>query len=185
MSSTIQQCITAAEFWRLPGDKKYQELVRGEVVEAMPPGGTHGRIVARLLARLQMWAESGNYGNVSPELGYRLFENPDTVRGPDVSFVAEERIPATGIPQAFWELAPDLAVEVVSPTETASDVQTKIQDYLTAGAKLVWVAYPASRIVVVHTPDGLSRTLQGDQRLESESAEVLPGFTCTVEELFL
>ena len=104
------------------------------------------------------------------------------MRGPDVFYVAPERVPDEGAPEAFWSVAPDLAVEVVSSSETAGDVREKARDYLAAGTPLVWVVYPRTREVVVHTPDGLARTYGADAVLEG--FDVLPGFRCAVAELF-
>jgi Uma2 family endonuclease len=103
------------------------------------------------------------------------------VRAADVGYVAKERIPQSGIPETFWNLAPDLAVEVVSPNETADEVQDRVRDYLTAGTPLVWVVYPGLAQVMVYTPDGLARVLQEQDRLEYLQ---LPGFSCPVAELF-
>jgi Uma2 family endonuclease len=121
-------------------------------------------------------------GCVGVESGFILGRNPDTVRSPDVFYVRAERIPTTGIPEGFWEVPPDLAVEVVSPSESAADVRDKVRDYLSAGTQLVWIIYPRSREVMVHTPDGLAKTYsEGD---ELAGFEVLPNFTCVVASLF-
>ncbi len=93
-----------------------------------------------------------------------------------------ERIPPTGVPEEFWELAPDLAVEVVSPGETAEEVREKVAEYLQAGTRLVWTVYSRARVVVAHTPDGVARTFGAADRLRFP--DVLPGFECTVAELF-
>jgi Uma2 family endonuclease len=148
----------------------------------MPPGGKHGVIAVVLAVLLQSWLKQGAGGYASVESGYILARNPDTVRGPDVSYVRPERIPATGVPEGFWELAPDLAVEIVSPSETADEVREKVRDYLSAGTAQVWTVYPRTREVVVHTPDGLSRTYDEDATLSFP--DFLPGFVCTVAELF-
>ena len=171
--------MTAEEFWSMPGSGKWQSLVRGEVVEEMPPGGLHGTVALRLGSRLERWSGGGAVG---VESGFVLDRNPDTVRGPDVFYVGSDRVPDAGIPEAFWNLAPDLAVEVVSPSEKAGDAREKVRDYLAAGTPLVWVVYPRTREVVVHTPDGLARTYgEGDVL---EGFDGLPGFTCPVAELF-
>ena len=91
-------------------------------------------------------------------------------------------MPDTGVPEAFWNLAPDLAVEVVSPSEKAGDVREKARDYLAAGTRLVWIVYPRTREVVVHTPDGLARAYGADATLEGFG--ILPGFSCDVADLF-
>lgn len=174
--------MTAKDFWNLPGSGKLRSLVRGEVVEEMPPGGLHGTVAAKMSARLLAWSDDGPRGSVGVVSGFVLDQNPDTVRGPDVFYVRPEHVPDTGIPEAFWNTAPDLAVEVVSPWEKAGDVREKVRDYLAAGTPLVWVVYPRTREVVVHTPDGLAKTC--DEHGVLEEFEVLPGFRCPVSDLF-
>lgn len=183
MSSVAHGLITAAEFWQLPTTGIHCELVRGEVIESMPPGGQHGAIAVVLAMLLRLWSERSGGGYVGVEAGYTLAHDPDTVRGPDVSYVRAERIPASGVPENFWNLAPDLAVEIVSPSETADEVREKVRDFLAAGSPLVWTIYPRTREVVVHTPDGLARTYSGTDVLEHP--DVLPGFSCRVAELFV
>ena len=182
MSTVAQQLLTAEAFWNSSQNGKYRILVRGEVVETMPPGAKHGTIASRLTARLCRWAEAGRRGCVGVESGFILARDPDTVRGPDVFYVRAERIPKLGIPEAFWNLAPDLAVEVVSPDESAREIQEKVGDFLSAGTPQVWVVYPRRREVVIHRPDGSARTVSGSDVLEDQ--EVLPGFSCRVAELF-
>lgn len=174
--------MTAEEFWCLPKNGKHRELVGGGVVETMPPGGLHGIVALTLGALLRAWKGNGPGGFVGVESGFILRRDPDVVRGPDVFCVRADRIPAHGVPEAFWEIAPDLAVEVVSPGETAEEVREKVRDYLGAGTPLVWEVYPRTREVVVHTRDGLARTYGGGDSLEG--FEALPGFSCTVAELF-
>jgi Uma2 family endonuclease len=182
MSSVLHQTMTAQELLQLPDTGLRRELVRGEVIETMPPGGQHGAIAVILAMLLRLWTKQTMHGYVGVEVGYTFVHDPDTVRGPDVSYVRAERIPPTGIPEGFWDLAPDLAVEVVSPNETADEVREKVRDFLHAGTPLVWTIYPRTREVIVHTPDGLARTYGIDDVLEF--ADVLPGFTCSVAELF-
>ena len=173
--------MTAEEFWRLPENGTRRALVRGEVVEEMPPGGLHGIVASRVVVRLNAWIVEGPGGAVGVESGFLIGRDPDVVRGPDVFYLKPDRIPDEGAPEAFWTVAPDLAVEVISPSETAGDVREKVRDYLTAGSPLVWVVYPRTREVVVHTPDGLARTHGPGDALEG--FEVLPGFRCAVADL--
>jgi Uma2 family endonuclease len=180
--SSVLQLMTAHDLWLLPDDGMRRELVRGEVVEAMPPGGQHGAIAVILAMLLRLWTKRTTGGYVGVEAGYILAHDPDTVRGPDVSFVRPERIPTDGVPESYWDLAPDLAVEVISPHETAEEVREKVRDFLAAGTPLVWTIYPRSREVIVHTPDGLARTYNLEDVLEFPA--ILPGFSCTVAELF-
>jgi Uma2 family endonuclease len=105
------------------------------------------------------------------ETGYILSANPPIVRAPDVSFISKvRRTPLTG---GYYPIAPDLAVDVVSPGDTASDVQERVDDFLRAGTQLVWVAYPRSRTINAHTASG-SQTLHADDILNG--GDVLPGF---------
>ena len=181
MSSVAQRLLTVEEFGQLPDDGARRELVRGEVIESMPPGGVHGAIAVALATMLRSWANAAG-GYVGVEAGFVLSRNPDTVRGPDVSYVRGDHIPADGVPEAFWPIAPDLAVEIVSPGETADEVRAKVRDYLAAGTPLVWTIYPRTREVVVHTGDGLARAYSDSDVIEYP--DVLPGFTCAVAELF-
>ena len=182
MSISSATTLTAEQFWASPLNNKHSELIRGEVVEKMPPGGMHGNIAARLVARLVLWAEAGKHGWVGVESGFVLSRDPDVVRGLDVAFVRQSRIPASGVPAGFWTIAPDLAVEVISPSEAAADVRDGIAKYLAAGTQLVWEIYPQRREIVVHTPDGVAQTFRGNDVLEFP--EVLPGFRCTVSDCF-
>ena len=181
MSSVAQRLITAEEFARMPGSK-HQELVRGEVKETMPPGGRHGAIaVAGTLLRI--WAKQVVGGYVGVEAGFILAHNPDVVRGPDVSYVSADRIPPDGIPEAFWTIAPDLAVEVISPSETADEVREKVRDFLAAGTPIGVDGASGTGEVVVHTGDGLARTYGEDDLIEYP--DVLPGFSCKVSRFIL
>src|SRR5438045_2039030 len=150
MSSTVHS-ITADELFNMPAGHERRELVKGELRTMAPSGFEHGTVVMKLARLLANYIEEHKLGLVlGAETGFRLSRNPDTVRGADVSFVAVSRIPASGPPVGFFEGAPDLAVEVVSPTDTAEEVEEKIDQYLAAGSRLVWVIYPRRRTVAVH-----------------------------------
>ncbi len=182
MSTVAQQLITAEEFLLLPPTEMRRDLVRGEIVETMPPNAKHGRLTVKIAVRLETWSEQGKHGVVGVESGFTLRKTPDVVRSPDVYFIRAERVPPSGVPDAFWTIAPDVAVEVVSPSESAADVQEKVHDYLLAGTPLMWVVYPRSQQVVAHTADGVARTLSGNDLLASD--DVLPGFRCMVSQIF-
>jgi len=175
--------MTAGELLTLPEDGYRYELLQGELVKMTPAGVKHGRIAMRIGALLDEHARRNNLGRVyAAETGFRISTDPDTVRAPDVAFVAKERIPPEGEPDGYWELAPDLVVEVVSPYDPASYLQAKVRDWLEAGTKMVWVVYPDTRSVTVHYPDGRAITLKEDDFLDGE--DVLPGFRCPVREVF-
>lgn len=175
--------MTAGELLRLPDDGKRHELVEGELREMAPAGAMHGSAAAKLTILLGQFVNSQQLGIVlAAETGFRISRDPDTVRAPDVSFVALERIPPDGPPEGYWELAPDLAIEVVSPHDTASGVQSKVQMWLESGVRLVWVVYPDTRSVVVHKSLKDIATLTTADTLDG--ASVLPGFERPVAEVF-
>ena len=177
-----QQPLTAEQLYLLPDDGRRYELVRGALVCMAATGGQHGIIASRLDHRLRAFVEAHDLGEVcAAETGFRLAQNPDTVRAPDVSFIARERVPSQGVPEGYWPFAPDLAVEVISPSDRFDDVLTKVQDYLRAGTRLVWVFHPRTRTVKVYRAGGEVLLIQGQGELLGE--DVLPGFRCLVGEL--
>ena len=184
MGTPVQeQFLTAEELYLLPDDGQRYELVRGALVRMAATGGQHGIIASRLDYRLRAFVEAHDLGEVcAAETGFRLAQNPDTVRAPDVSFIGRERVPAQGVPEGCWPFAPDIAVEVISPSDRFDDVLTKVQDYLQAGTRLVWVFHPRTKTVTIYRANGEVQLLQEQEELSGE--EVLPGFHCRVSEVF-
>lgn len=176
--------LTWRQFQRLPEEPAARlELVRGVLVREPRPAPIHGRVVSTLTWLLEGFVRENGAGVVLVEAGFLLSQGPDTVRGPDLSFVSTGRIPVDGYEQGgFWEMAPELAIEVLSPPNRASEMQEKVLDYLAAGSRQVWVVDPRLRSVTVHTPGGEARLLRGDAALEG--ANVLPGFRVELEALF-
>jgi Uma2 family endonuclease len=146
----------------------------------------HGKIAGRVFARLLAHAEPGGLGECFPDnVGFRLAipgATGDTIRSPDAAFVRAERIPAAGIPFGWFPFAPDLAVEVLSASDTASVLHEKLDDYLAAGTTVIWVIDPARRTVEVHAADAPVRRLREGDTLDG--TPVLPDFRCAVAELF-
>jgi Uma2 family endonuclease len=182
MNSVTQQSMTAGELWHSAQNRANYELIDGEVVETIPPGGSHGVIAVTIAMLLRIWLKQHGQGYVGVESGFVLKRGPDTVRGPDVYYVRAERMPLGSVPEGFWEIVPDLAVEVISPSESAEDVRAKVSDFLAAGTPMVWVVYPRLRQVVVHLPDGTAQTYNAHSTLTAPT--ILPKFSCTVGELF-
>jgi Uma2 family endonuclease len=182
MSLAVQPLLTAEDFWLLPDTHLQRSLIRGAVIEAPPHGALHGIVAATICSMFYRWAKADGTVIVGGGSGFILARNPDTVRGIDAFFIRRDHLPAGGVPEGFWEGAPDLAVEVVEPDESAEEVREKVHDYLEAGTALVLVAYARTSEVIVHTPDGLARAYRGDDLLTSP--EVLPGFSCKVSDLF-
>lgn len=183
VTATEKVLLTAEDFWQLPSDGQKYELVAGELLQMPPSGFLHGTVAGNLARLLGEHVNRHELGAISvAEAGFKLRQNPDTVRAPDVAFVSKERILVQGKPEKFWEGAPDLAVEVVSPNDRFDDVVEKVQEYLAAGARLVWVALPRSRSIMVYRPNGAIQILREDETLQGE--EVLPGFVCQIRQIF-
>ena len=173
---------TSEDLWKMVADGSRYELSKGELLPMSPVGMEHGGIVMALGALLRSYAMKKGLGLVGTEIGFRLGQNPDTVRAPDVAFVARHRLPADGVPKKFAHFPPDLAVEVLSPEDTASEMLRKIEEYLTAGGALAWVVDPATRTVTVYRSLSDIQILSADQELDG--GEVLPGFRTMVAEIF-
>ena len=103
------------------------------------------------------------------------------MRAPDVAFVRKDHVPPSDERHKFAELAPDLAVEVISPNDKPAEIEEKVSDYQAAGVRLIWVVYPAKKCVVEYRPDTPSKTLGLGDALEGH--DVLPGFTCRLPDL--
>lgn len=179
--TTERTLVTAEEFFWLP-DGKPAELVGGKVVRMPPAGGQHGAVAATLTLRVGNFVERRRTGKIfAAETGFIIRRNPDTVRAPDVAYIAQERLPVQ-LPPGFMDLVPDLVAEVVSPSDSASEVQAKVEDWLSVGVQLVWVVHPNARSVTVYQSREHVRVLKETDTLTG--ATVLPGFSCRVAELF-
>lgn len=176
-----EQVLTVEEFWEqfAPLEGRY-ELVKGVPVEMPPVSSEHGDVAALVVEFLAPYVRQRDLGRVKVETGYQLDE--DTMRAPDVSFVSKARQQQIDSPEKLVPFPPDLAVEIVSPSEAAVLVHGKVRDYLRAGVRLVWVVYPDEREIVAHYPGGTAQTLTADDTLSG--GEVIPGFTVPVRELF-
>ena len=175
--------MTAEDLLRLPDTGKHYELIAGELQEMPPAGGEHGYVAGSVLHRLRSFLENSRIGGAlfAAKTGFCIIRDPDTVRAADVAYVAQARLPQARVPE-YPELAPDIVVEVVSPSDTASEVQAKVDDWLRAAAQLVWVLYPASQSATVYRPSGEARVLHADDDLDGEP--VLPAFSCRLGGLF-
>ena len=173
--------LTIEEFARLPDDGWRLELVRGQVVREPPAGFDHGDVAIGIGTLLRRFVDEHDLGKVvGTDSGFVLFDEPPTVRAPDVAFVREDRLNFDR--SRFAPLAPDLAVEVLSPSNTMSEIHDKVLDYLDAGSLLVWVVDPQSRTITVYRSRDEIRLIPADGELDG--ADVLPGFRCKVSELF-
>jgi Uma2 family endonuclease len=177
-----RKLLTAEEFYELPDDGTWQELVSGEVRTSPPPGGPHGEIAMRVGIRVGAFVEQHELGRVFGESGWVLTRGPDTVRAPDFAFVTAGRIPPGPMRDGYPDLVPDLAVEVLSPSDRPGEVREKLQQWLDAGVRLIWVLDPRRRTVTVYRPGQPPRSLGSGDTVAGE--DVVPGFSCPVADLF-
>ena len=159
--------------------RKY-ELVRGELYEVVT-GYRHGQVVTSIAFLLEAWRRRTAAGDVLTEAGYTLERNPDTVRGPDVSFVRKGRFPSGPPARGFPEIAPDAAVEVRSPNDTWAELVQKAGEYIAKGTALVVLVEP-DEFAEVHRPGAEPVRLGPGDRFSAE--DVLPGFACAVADFF-
>jgi len=179
----VRQQVTANELLHMPDDDFRYELVRGELRQMNPAGNVHGRITVRVTWRLAQHVEENRLGAVyAAETGFRLASDPDTVRAPDVAFVSQARIEAVGEVEGFWPEAPDLAVEVVSPGDSYTDVEEKVFAWLDAGTKMVVVINPRQRSATVYkAPTDIVALAEADVLA---GGDIVPGFELAVQEIF-
>src|SRR5258706_7842265 len=167
-------------FEQLPDDGMRHEVIEGELISLPPPKSGHARVAKRAYRALMPLEERG-LGQVYVEAGYKLSENPPTWVQPDVSLITSERDRATAA-AAYFTGAPELAVEVASPSESAPDMERKVDALLAAGSFAVWVIYPESRKVRVFLRDGISISRGMNDKLTLP--ELLPGWELPVSKLF-
>ena len=178
MDQTLSHQMTAEDLASLPsGMGKRYELVEGELVEMAAAGGKHGHVAGNFLGRVFAYLENNPIGQVlTAETGFYTRGDENTVRAPDMAFIRSEQIPESGIPDGYLHIIPDLVVEVVSPTDRAAEVEQKVQEWLTFGVRLVWVAYPSTQRVMAYQA-GLTNVAILNERDALDGRDVLPGFS--------
>jgi Uma2 family endonuclease len=184
-----EKSYTAEDLWMLShsdddSDTRRYELDEGALIEMTATGDRHGLVTNWLAFLITGHVVERDLGEVvAAETSFVLFTNPktgrDTVRAPDIAFIAKHRlVPTTG---RFYRLAPDLAVEVVSPSDTARYIRRKVDQYLRAGTRLVWVVYPDDKLIDVYQPGQGVKTFRAGDRLDG--GEVLIGFELAVNDI--
>ena len=182
MSTTTR--VTAEQLLRMPDDGCRYELVAGELRKMTPSGWKHGAAGGTLHSLLGHHVLERELGQLFfAETGFLIARDPDTVRAPDIGFVAAGRLQGEKPDEAFWPGAPDLAAEVVSPRDTTGEVDEKVRSWLDAGARMVWVVNPQWRSVTVYRSATDIRTLTENDELDG--GDVVPGFRCRVGEIFV
>lgn len=183
MSTTETKLMTADELLRIPKDGFRYELIEGELKRMSPAGHKHGEVAMNVAGPLHSHVKRNKLGKVyAAETGFKLKSNPDTVRAPGAAFIRQERVEAAIKAQGFWVGAPDLAVEVVSPGDTVSEVEDKVTEWLEAGASLVWIVSPKIKTVTVYL--SLTDIVTLTEKDTLDGGEVVPGFQIPVAEIF-
>lgn len=169
---------TGSDLLELSGD---YELEEGKLVTVTPPGGEHGEIVVELATLLQAHCKAHQLGKVVVESGFYLSRSPDTVRAPDISFYSLARLGSRS-PTGYFEIAPDLAVEVISPHDSGEETEARVRQFLAAGVGEVWIIYPRSQTIHRYRHDGRALVLSSQDALLGE--DLVPKFYCRLSDIF-
>ncbi len=174
------QLHTAEDLLALASTEADYELIEGELVPMVPTNFDHGDLQIAIGTLLRTYVDAQDLGRVVGDTGFTFKRSPDTVLAPDLAFVRTERLPLDR--SGFPDLAPDLAVEIVSPGNTPGELARKIGIYLDAGVRAVWIVYPSERQLVVHAPAGPPRVFAEGDRVDG--GEVIPGLSLSVTDIF-
>ncbi len=183
-----KQFISAEDFLGIVEQSDYDsrkvELVEGEIVDMPLPNPIHAAILATMSAELFTYVRENESGRVlvsdAPFVLNRDAEGRDTLRGLDIAYISAERLPGK-LPRSPLHVAPDLAVEIISPSNKAEDIEKLIEQLLDAGTTLIWIVYPDLQRIAVHTKEGSFKLKVSDSL---SGGEVLPGFECRVADIF-
>jgi Uma2 family endonuclease len=181
--ATSEKLLTAEEFEQLPDNGKRYELIDGELREMAPTVSWHGEVETNLTTLLHTHTRAHGLGRVScGEVLYIVRRNPDRVRAADIAFIRQERVPSLEARRHIMEVIPDLVVEILSTHDTVAEISDRVDDWMGAGVQMLWIVDPFRRTVTIYRPGrdpvllGEHGTLEGDP--------VVPGFRCSVAEIF-
>ena len=175
--------LTANDLLRLHSEGVRGELIRGALYKTVATGAQHGKIVVNVSILMGSFVKLGRLGWViASDSGIRLEHNPDTVREPDFAYISAEKLPLDAHVPGYIEVVPDLVVEIISPNDRPVAVYDKAQMWLRFGVRLVLLVDPDVRTVTVMPQDGPAQTLTDTDILDG--GDVLPGFTCPVQDIF-
>jgi Uma2 family endonuclease len=183
--SIVTRPITAEELLMMPDNHMRRELIAGEIREMTPAGSSHGRVAIKFATRLELFAEKNELGAVfAADTGFILARDPDTVRAPDVAFVSRTRLETTPVGPGYYAGVPDLAVEVISPNDTYSEVESKVEDWLNGGCRMVVVANPRPRKHTLKVYRKMTEVTLLTIDDTFDGGDVVPGFRLPVREIF-
>lgn len=182
-SAVTQPILTAEQLLTFEDDGYRYDLIRGELHRMSPTGFEHGQVAAAIGAILRAFVHGRGLGVVvGAETGFVLARDPDVVLAPDAAYVRADRLPPKDQRHGYLTLAPDLVVEVVSPSDRQSYVTDKVMEYLDAGSPMVWVVDPRRRVVIQYQGDRTGRIIREPEPLDGGA--VLPGFRVSLNEVF-
>jgi Uma2 family endonuclease len=174
--------VTVEELWELRHEPYRLALIDGELYRMPGAGGTHGAVTVKFCSRLDPFVTDHRLGMVFAETGFKLFPDRLTTLFPDVAFVSAARVPKAEAQERFLHLAPDLAIELYSPTDYPKLLHEKLTAYFAAGTSVVWVVYPRSRSIAVYRTSEDHIMFGPDQLLDG--GDLLPGFSIRVGAFF-
>ena len=176
--------MTSEDLWEIDDDFNQYELIRGELQTVPPAGGDHGALNSEVGRRIGNHVFEHKLGRVyQGETGFILARNPDTILVPDIAFVRSDRMIRTPDHRGFLEQAPDLVVEVLSPSQSFREAQRKMQTYIDLGVRMGLLVHPYRQTISVYRPGRDPVVLGRDDIFDGE--DVLPGFRVTVADLFI
>lgn len=182
--TTANLLVTAEDLLRMPDDGMRYELVGGELRKMAPAGHIHGKVAMNISTPLDQYVRAHHLGTVyAAETGFKLASNPDTVRAPDAAFIRRQRVEEVGDIEGYWPGGPDLVVEVISPSDTYSEVEEKVLEWLEAGAHMVVVVNPRRRVATVYRSLTDIAILRETDVLEG--GDVVPGWVMPLSEVFV
>ncbi|MCI0413740.1 Uma2 family endonuclease [bacterium] len=175
--------ITSEELLRIPRDGFKYELVEGILKKMSPTGGKHGKVTARITGPLVQHVHARGLGQVyAAETGFKIASDPDTVLAPDVAFVPRKRVEEMGDIEGFIPGAPDLAVEVTSPSDSFSETEGKVLRWLEAGSRMVIVADPRKKTITVYRSRTDIKVLKEEDILDC--GDIIPGYRLSLKGVF-
>ncbi len=182
-ASRLPRLVTAEEYERFESDRRL-DLIEGELWPMPPmPGAEHGAVTSDFSFEVVSFVRQHNLGRCfAAETPFVIEFDPDTAIGPDLAFVRADRLPDP-LPAGFLRLAPDLVLEVRSPSDRAPEVLAKVRRWLAAGVRLVWELNPRTRILTVYQNGAEAQTLGVEDTVTG--GDVLPGFSFPLRRLFV
>ena len=180
---TAEKLATSDDLMKISSTGRY-ELVEGVIYDMSPTGERHGLIAWKIMYKIGDFVEKNKLGIItSSETGYKLSSNPDTVRAPDAAFKSNEKLTYESVVDGYSTIMPELVIEVNSPSDSYTKIAGKVQDWLGAGVKLVWVIEPSDKTVAVYNETGRCTILSEHDYLDG--GNILPGFKCPVGDIFI